>query len=233
MYNENKNLLFIHIPKTGGLSILEYMKRLQNNINPASHKGFLAYLNHVPLKYYYNDILGKEKIKATVKFTSVRNPVSRLKSIYFFIKVNELSSGAFNLEHLTIKNFLPIFYEKINSDEVTVEKYWKRTLTSGRFDSSRVLFLRQFDFVNPEYHNDVTILKLENLNEDFRQFILKHNFEKINLPHINKATPKGYTSKHFWLEATKGQPKEIINGVLEFYKEDFRLFNYDMDEWLK
>jgi len=218
MYSSENNLLFVHIPKTGGQSIWEY-PLIKNRASKNLY--FFQDGNHIPLKYYYNNILGKETIANTIKFTIVRHPIDKLKSTYFFQKPAKT---------WTIKAFLPSFYDNLKT--VTVENYWKEYVKKSQFNDT-VWYLKQVDFVNPVIYTDVNILRFENLQPDFDAFTQKYNLPQFTLPHINKSTPDGYTARHFWFEATKGQPAGLVNAVVKYYEEDFKLFGYDIDEWLK
>jgi hypothetical protein len=218
MYSKTNNLLFVHIPKTGGQSMWEYSLLSDKN---SKKLYFFTSGNHIPLRYYYNNILGKETIKNTIKFTVVRHPIDKLKSTYFFKK---------SIKNWGIKDFLPGFYNHLK--KVSVKNYWKEYIKKSQFNDN-VWYLKQVDFVNPIVHTDVNILRFENLQQDFDAFTQKYNLPKFNLPHVNKSTPDGYTAQHFWFEATKGKPAELVNAVVRHYEDDFKLFDYDMDEWLK
>jgi len=72
MYFPNANVIFIHIPKCGGLKVLDCMLGL--NYEPISR-----YRNHAFLKDFDDDL-----ITNNFKFTMVRNPWERIVSHYFF-----------------------------------------------------------------------------------------------------------------------------------------------------
>ena len=75
---ENKKLLFIHIPKTGGTSISEKLKEMGLNIWNRDYK----FLNHDPLF-----MLSKNNnLSEAFKFTVVRNPYTRAYSYYIHFK---------------------------------------------------------------------------------------------------------------------------------------------------
>lgn len=99
----NKNVLFIHIPKTGGTSVEHYLSEkyslplnhknlygiIQNNeyININSSLQHLSFKEIIKNKKYFNLDLKNLKI-----FTIVRNPYDRIISQLFFdgfLKIND------------------------------------------------------------------------------------------------------------------------------------------------
>ncbi len=82
----NKNILFIHIPKTGGTSIEAWLsKHSSNGINffSTEHLPFLKcvpqHLTYSELKVFLASFMSFDYI-----FTIVRNPYKRLESEYFY-----------------------------------------------------------------------------------------------------------------------------------------------------
>lgn len=67
--SQKYNLLFIHVPRTGGTSILEAI-----DIQSHDHKGWAQYT---------------EEIKRLRSFSVVRNPYDRLVSIYEYIRMEK------------------------------------------------------------------------------------------------------------------------------------------------
>tara|TARA_B110000495_G_C22922936_1_gene539238 strand:+ start:263 stop:1000 length:738 start_codon:yes stop_codon:yes gene_type:complete len=72
VYFPKAKCIFIHIPKCGGLKVLDCMLGL--NYKPVSR-----YRNHAFLKAFDDDL-----IKNNFKFTMIRNPWERIVSHYFF-----------------------------------------------------------------------------------------------------------------------------------------------------
>lgn len=71
------NCIFVHVPKTAGLSVSEALFD--------SHGG-----GHVPLRYYLW-LYGPARFDAMFKFTFLRDPVARAQSAYQFLKAGGLS----------------------------------------------------------------------------------------------------------------------------------------------
>ena len=147
MFSKKYNLLFIHIPKTAGSSITNYMKTLNDSfVNKYYQKQMdLNFLQktrnlnvlicdtytHIPLDDY-RYILTDTEYKNSIKFTVVRNPISKLKSFYYFLK------GHYWLS-IDIGEMLPILKESI-----------KKILSSKKFHQKKLakylIFLAQLCF---------------------------------------------------------------------------------------
>ncbi|KEA65212.1 alpha-2,3-sialyltransferase [Marinobacterium lacunae] len=69
---DDKHCIFVHVPKTAGLSVCKGLFDL-----PA--------VGHMSLAYYQN-VLGPEKFNAYYKFAFVRNPWDRLYSAYHYLR---------------------------------------------------------------------------------------------------------------------------------------------------
>ena len=90
LYNSfiHTNTIFIHIPKTAGLSLIN---AVYGNVEGGGHRTY----------NFYSHILGDE-INSYFKFCFVRNPINRLYSAYNF-----LSQGGLNKDdQYTFNNFL-------------------------------------------------------------------------------------------------------------------------------
>ena len=198
--NDQVNLLFIHIPKTGGTSLEYYFSnkyniKLDNNslykfldeklIDVESSLQHLKYINIIKNKDFFKINSNNLKI-----ITIVRNPYNRIISDLFFLKHIDKNSSCIKVFN-KIKNYL----EK-NDDNHGIPQY-------------------QFIIdENNKIINDITILHTESLNDDmyklgYTDFNLKvnSNLEKVNyIKYLNCASIK------------------LIN---EYYDNDFKFFNYN------
>ena len=91
-HNKDVNLLFIHIPKTGGTSISDYfVKKYNIPLNELSFAGFNIANNinvptdHFTYKNIYIDYLLNLDLSNLKILTVVRNPYERLISHLFFL----------------------------------------------------------------------------------------------------------------------------------------------------
>ena len=105
-YYKEINTLFIHIPKTGGTSLEEYLKRKYtqtlfstykiNNLLFEKYKMYGVFLQHLMYKeiYQYKEIVDIDFNENLKIITIVRNPYDRIVSGLFFNDlINENSTA--------------------------------------------------------------------------------------------------------------------------------------------
>jgi len=198
----NKNILFIHIPKTGGTNIEDNLKLQTKQVLWTDVKnGILpAPFDNVSLQHqYYNTIFDFQnllniKINTNTKvFAVVRNPYDRIISDLFWFKLITKDSTPSKIYSIIRNQFL-------NSDY---------------FDNHNK---PQFNYVvdaNGVIHPNIKIFKCENLNEENEKL---SKFLNININIKNNKANKDYSkylNKHSIL---------LINRV---YEKDFEMFNYN------
>ncbi len=200
LFNKLK-LFFIHIPKTGGTSVEEYLYKktnTQKTINTFHSDKCGVKLNKHTLQHstFTELVRCKNNLDFNINklkiFTVVRNPYERLVSELFYI-------GKINLQ----------------SDKQMVENEIISYLNDDyHYDNHK---LPQYKFItyNDKIVNNITIMKNETLNDDMH----KYNFTDFNENH-NK-THKG---KINYMELLSDNAKNII---YKYYEKDFELFNYD------
>jgi len=204
--NDNVNILFIHIPKTGGTSVDNYF----------SHK-FDIPLNNKSLFCFIDE---KIKLNENILINSSLQHITYNQ----MIKYNKVFNIDFN--NITIITIVRNPYERIVSDLFWLKKINFDTSKEEVFDIIKEFVvslnydnhnLPQHIFItnnNKEVINNIHILKTENLTNDmynlgytdFNLFCNK-NPDKIN--YYNYLNNKSI---------------QIINN---FYHFDFILFNYD------
>jgi hypothetical protein len=204
--NDLINILFIHIPKTGGSSLEDYfckkynihannnslfmelpffIKRY-NNIDINCSLQHLTYKEIIKYKYFFK--INEDNLKI---ISIVRNPYNRIISDLFYLKKININSS---------------------KEEVymTITKY-----ISEKNDNHKT---PQYLFVtndNGELIDNITILRTESLTSDminlgFTDFDLKSNCNS------NQVNYDDYLNEH------------SIHFINFIYKKDFELFNYKM-----
>lgn len=228
MYNKNYNLLFIHIPKTAGSSVSEYVYSLSNERFDKCHAkaspGFFKPVmyddqyTHMPLKHY-RKILTENEYTNSIKFTIVRNPISKLNSLYHY----HIQMGWFNY---TIEQLLPIVYYdlKLIESRGYALNYDDRSDMNATFNTHGILKQTEFFNIN---NDNINIIKCESLQEDFNIFTEKYNLPKFIIPKINVTHKKSITDTEFYSKLISNHPEDMISYFLNYYKQDFELLNYE------
>ena len=221
MISHHHKCIFIHIPKTAGQSIehvflnllgLNWETRapllLRANDKKEIGPPRLAHLKaHEYVKFNY---ISDDLFHSYFKFSFVRNPWSRLVSIYNYRRCYQIHSfKSFVTRHLK-------------------SKIWKK---------EHWFVGPQYEFI---YDKDENLLvdyigKFENLQIDFEHVCKKINLEKIILPHINKSKKYNFllqllNRKHIkfkhYSEYYDNETKQV---VADLYKEDIERFSYTFE----
>lgn len=201
-------IVFIHIPKTAGASV----------INSFSEPSLVIPNKNTKNKNYHSTIKDLEIFSENSnhwKFTVVRNPWHRVVSWYTFRKrILELSVKRFN-KKLPVKkvenNFTKISTELnyMNKDfnlwlQTYIEQPWDFTWFSLAHD--------QYTWLEGSSKID-KVFKFETLKQDFEKYF------KVNLPHKNKSKNNSFDWRSLYNQ--KG-----IDIIKEYYKRDIELFDY-------
>ena len=201
MYCQKYNLLFIHIPKTGGQSITQYFLSF-SGIPWKDRKRFYIFPQgnrelgppqtaHFTIdEYYKNDFLSDDVIDRAIKFSVVRNPWDRIWSEYNFSWAHLCSWDDFFF------HFPNYIYDDYQSGQDLLRH-----------------IKPQVEFLN----DDVQILKFENLASDFSALCLNHDLPNVQLPMMNNSGVCDYFDMY---------NSEKIKIVGDFYAEDIDAFNY-------
>jgi hypothetical protein len=206
--NKDINLLFIHIPKTGGTSVDKYFLKKYNvkwNNNSLHTLGRdTKFNNHVLQHVTYQNIIDNNcdfKIDFNnLKIISItRNPYDRTISALFYNNVINK-----------------------NTTEKDVYQYIKHIIDMNICKNIVVYdnhFLPQYQYLwfNNKLIDNVTLLKTEYLD------IMMHNIGYTDFnsyENINKSILK----KDYY----KFINKDTLDIINEFYKKDFELFDYKM-----
>ena len=204
--NDGINVLFIHIPKTGGSSLESYFSSKFNiSLNNKSLFGFIkdkellnenieikSSLQHIT----YNQVVKHSKI-FNIDFdnikiiTVVRNPYERLVSDLFFLSL------------ITTKKTKEEVFNILNN-----------YLVSDKYDNHNI---PQYKFITNdkgEIIQNIHILKTESLTNEMKNlgYIDFNIYSNVN---NNKVNYYNYLNN------------ESIEMINKFYHLDFILFNYD------
>ena len=203
-HNNQINLLFIHIPKTGGSSLEMYFsKKFKIPLNDASFFGTIKKFNNVSFQHqtYLSLINNPHKFNIDHQnklkiLTVVRCPYTRI------------ISDLFHFKYIT-KNSSPIDVFK-----VIAFKYLNSYGANDNHKKPQYLFLLDKE---RKLLDNIIILKMETLNKDMA---------KLGFTDFNEVANSSKVKRDYMSYLTSESIK-LINTV---YKEDFWHFGYPMVE---
>ena len=206
-FNNGCNILFIHIPKTGGTSVEKYLSNKYkvaldaNNLYTCGSYDNNVSLQHQSLNYLLQNAeqFHINIINMTI-ITIVRNPYHRIISELFYS----------NIINMTMK-----------PDTI----YWilRKQLYEYKFDNNIYdnHYMPQHYFIvdiNGNIPPNIIIFKTECLTESMKQY----GFTDFN-SHHNKCNLHNTD----YMTLLNNKSIKLINSV---YKKDFEMFNYSMLE---
>ena len=189
------NLIFVHIPKNAG-----------NSIRPICRKENIKVISH-NIRRRNKRLLAAHRSKKKVHaFCISRNPYDRIVSAYHY-----LNNGGRNKHDL-------------KEGKMYVQKYenFKDFVVNGLDEAAenQLHFLPQvFWVLNKDGKPEVeTVLRQENLQEDFDIFCNEIDLEPKKLEITNKS------NHDHWEKYYDDETKQI---VAEIYHDDFEFFSYE------
>lgn len=155
-------LLFIHIPKTAGLSVCNAFGSNTQTHNPLSH-----YESLCDVSEYF-------------KFTIVRNPWDRFLSAYFYLKGSDrvmkaIEQGNINIERL---------HDKISEFD-TFDDFCEYSRETPRLMKFNVHFRPQVSFLEDGIFDFIG--RYENLSASLRYVCDVNDIPMVDIPHINQS----------------------------------------------
>ena len=207
-FNDSNNNLhtFVHIPKTGGQSITNWLNKYTKIKRFGMHDTV--------------DDVKKQTSNIGHSFAIVRNPYDRLVSVYLYQRDGALRQINSLEEQLTqegrrkewIEKKAAVEIQSLKASEMGFKNFLKYMIKHDMHFglASQVFYTKDVD----------TIIKFENLNDDFETHI-RPLFSKdygYKLPHDNKSIKHNY--KKFY-------DLETVNITLDLFIDDFKQFNYN------
>lgn len=203
-YYEDINVLFLHIPKTGGRMLegkLSNISKQTLNLSNAPYSHGLPHnLRHIAVQhqvystiYEYRDLFKINFDNNLKVFSVVRNPYTRIMSDLFFLGKIKRN------------------YDKEQVCDVIKNNYM---FLDSTLDNHKI---PQYKFVTDENENLIPHIKIfrnESLAEDNEEL---NNFLGISIDIKKIDTTKNYMS---YLN------EESIKLINEFYEKDFKIFGY-------
>ena len=205
-YYKSANILFIHIPKTGGSSLETFLKKthkqtlyltrpeIKYNKIPDENFKHISYQHQTYLTLYnYRKLLNINFNNINI-ITIVRNPYDRIMSDLFYFKlINKDASQDVVFEAL--RNFINSKYSKYDNHN-----------------------LQQYKYLVDENDNlikNITIFRTETLTKDLNNYGFNYQNNIVNKNNI--------TSSNNYMKYLNKKSIDLINLT---YEKDFKLFNY-------
>lgn len=195
MINFRRKYIFVHIPKTGGVSIERSLSpHIDYCLHIGAHKNIHEHREGLP-RYDFDKFF---------KFCFVRNPWDRAFSLYSFWR-NQKSSDKFYewdskqvnvCKRLKFKEFLLRI------------KQGMPTLCRRPHVKSQYSFTKGVDFIG----------RFENIDEDYSKVRDALNLPPLKLPHLNKSQHKHYS------RAYDEESIQLVNDIYKKDIAEFNYF---------
>lgn len=225
MINHKKKFIFLHTPKTGGVTIGQTLYNLLDV--DSKYEGF---------EIHY-DKFDENLFKDYFVFTFVRNPWDRFYSLYKFrqfLNKHSLSYAIDNLEDLWVDNYYP--QEKIENSKKFLNKLRFNDvdpLTTGKpffnlfsYMGENIHLASQVNFLKGHFSGNIDRLpyidfigRFENLQQDFDFICKKIGLPQTKLQHLNRSNKLDV--KYYDVMTDKD-----INTLQNIFNEDIEMFNY-------
>lgn len=203
-YYKKKHILFIHIPKTGGTSLENYLKNndIQTLYIPVPRNNILPEKNlrNKSLQHQTYNTIYKYRKLLNINFDNklriisiVRNPYHRIISDLFWNK-------------LIKKNTSPEMVYNIIKSYIYKDCYDNHNIPQYKFITDE----------NNELINNIKIFRTEELKKG----LIEYGFINFNI-HTNNIKINNN-------DKMKYLNRDSINLINNYYKKDFELFNYKM-----
>jgi hypothetical protein len=207
--NNDVNLLFIHIPKTGGTSLEKYLSKKYNiklneeSLYVCNFKKFGHSYHHCTYKEIINNIdFFKINIENLKIITIVRNPYERIVSELFYREfINDKNCNDQNFVYTKLDEYIKN-EKKIFLDNHNIPQYEFLINDDGQIDQNIKIFYTEN-------------LKNQLNNYGFDDFDVNENKNNI-------FKDKGNIN---YIDFLNNDSIKLIN---EYYKKDFEFFYYKM-----
>ena len=197
-------------------SLIIIIRLINDYILKCYHSTYLLEKTNIQAKQKYHIRCGCKCRYKNIKFFScVRHPQSRLVSLYTFMKPN------IAFDKFVVGILSPNSNNSHNSHKTKL------------IYPSKIAYQEQTDFlINENNELCVKYIKIENINEEWKNICEYINIPYKNIKCENKSSKSSKSSKSkknndHWKEYYDKYPY-IVNIVKDYYKNDFINFNYEL-----
>ena len=207
IFSKNKkNVLFIHIPKSGGSSLSSSLRRRRWKETLIIRNRSFSDLNFMKCspQHYHSEILNKilNLEDFDQKITIVRNPYERIKSEFYW----QLRAGII--------------------DKKVKPKEWFKDILYN-YKSNNYLYDNHIRFQSEFIIKELKVFKLEEKGvENALKFILGENKSLMNKFIRVLKIPK--LKENVRLQNIDAQFLELKSEIIDFYLKDYEMFSYDV-----
>lgn len=209
IFSKEKQIIFFHIPKTGGITISDSIMKHDPSFFPidASSYDYRIFDGTVKIHESYLRLLyPNTNIKDYIKIAVIRNPFDKLVSSYRMMCSN-IPFDAF-LNHILLQTMPSGFY-----DHPVLQR-------SAYQDFIWHSYISQYDHCinnNNEFAID-HIIKYENLKTEFKEIIDKYELSELILENFYNSE---YECKyrHYYNDS-------MLDKIYQLFKKDFNYFGY-------
>ena len=226
MVSYKNKYMFLHIPKTGGTSIVQCLMNTHGVENVTFLRedwlgvddigsGDCGVIGHNIRNPNYRH-LKDSNYKDTFIFTFVRNPWERLVSAFFYL----LEGGIWSVDADDYEKHL----NKYNKD---FRSFVRESLTDDSIFNQLPLFFKSQHYWMSNDDGEILvdyIGKLEDVQKDFNVIC-----DKIGIPHQEVSRKRTSTHKHY----TKYYDEETREIVAKRYRDDIKYFGYKFESSTK
>jgi hypothetical protein len=215
--NNSKKFIFVHVPKAAGTSITNELSAYTEycdleiggtafgeQLQPLYKRRFNLY-KHISADEI-KSIVGQHVWNEYFTFSIVRNPYTRLRSIFSFLKEWEGTPEDFKTSLSGFSGF----------NEFVESETWKTRLGPDRIFQPQGTWLQSEGLISVDY-----VGRLESIDEDFNKIIerIAPNSREGRSP-INRLNRSSEASG-------RTLSADAINLINEYYHQDFADFGYE------